>query len=143
MRKNSVDVVNDTTFTPDKELLETVFSWMKEDMIFDINDTCCLKLSNDNYIQALNNKYRGKNAKTDVLTFPCEIKNIPFKGDILIDVSVADTQKGKHTLEKEVTLLFIHGLLHLAGMDHITKKDQTKMSLFEEKYRVRVNLSVP
>jgi probable rRNA maturation factor len=141
MKKNnitSIDLINDTDYEPNLTLLEEIFTWLKEDLLFAENDTCCLKLSDNDYIQTLNYKYRGKNSKTDVLTFPCEIKNIPFKGDIVIDVKVADAQKGKRTLEKEITILFIHGLLHLAGLDHITKKDQTRMNLYEEKYRMKL-----
>ena len=132
--KNNIDLINETDVTIDIDLLNSIFGWMKEDMLFFEEDTCCLKLSRNNDIQEYNHKYRGKNDMTDVLTFPCEIKNIPFKGDIIINTEVANSQKGKYSLQKEIAILFVHGLLHLSGLDHITKKDQTRMQFFEEKY---------
>ncbi|MCL1827306.1 MAG: rRNA maturation RNase YbeY, partial [Candidatus Cloacimonetes bacterium] len=119
--------------------LNTILRWMKEDLIFETDATVCLKLSKNSEIKDINQKYRGKNALTDVLSFPCQIPNIPFKGDIIINTAVADLQRANHTLEKEIAILFIHGLLHLAGMDHIRKKDQAKMQLFELKYLDMLN----
>ena len=130
-----IEIINETVTEINADILQTIFDWMKADSVFQASDTCCLKISNNNEIRAFNSKYRGKNSLTDVLTFPCEFKNIPFKGDIIIDIAEADKQKGNHSLEKEICELFIHGLLHLAGMDHISKKQQTQMSLFEEKYK--------
>jgi len=135
MKKNYIDLINESQISINIDTLNTIFNWMKEDLVFAKDDTCCLKLSDNKDIQTFNNKYRGNNTMTDVLTFPCEIPNIPFKGDIIVNTIIADNQKGNHTLEKELFILFIHGLLHLAGMNHITKKDQTRMHLYEEKYR--------
>jgi len=137
MKKNeSIDLVNDTAFTPDMVLLQHIFDCMKNDSVFTSEAECCLKLSTDATIRELNNKFFGKDSPTDVLTFNCEIKNIPFLGDIIINIDQADRQRGTGTLQKEVATLFIHALLHLAGFDHLSKKDQTRMALFENKYRV-------
>jgi len=133
-----IDVVNDTNIEININALQSIFEWMKEDSVFQAKDKCCLKISNGSDIKEFNAKYRGKNSATDVLTFPCEFKNIPFKGDIIIDIEEADKQKGNHSLDKEVCELFIHGLLHLAGMDHISKKQQMQMVSYEEKYKDRL-----
>ena len=135
MIKNEIDLINDTELLIELKLFKKIFTWMKSDFIFNKEDCCCLKLTNDNDIKNFNYKYRGKNSSTDVLSFPCEFKNIPFKGDIIIDVEIANQQRGTKSIEHEVLELFIHGLLHLAGMDHINKKEQIKMNLYEEKYK--------
>ncbi|MCL1827660.1 MAG: rRNA maturation RNase YbeY [Candidatus Cloacimonetes bacterium] len=132
-------MVNETRTKIEPAILQEILQWMKTDLVFEAEATVCLKLSENAEIKEINQKYRGKNALTDVLSFPCQIPNIPFKGDIIINTAVADQQKGNHTLEKEIAILFIHGLLHLAGMDHIRKKDQAKMHLFELKYQDMLN----
>jgi len=137
MTKNDdIDVVNDTDFKPDMVLLQHIFDCMKSDSVFATDAQCCVKFSGDATIKELNSKFFGKDTPTDVLTFCCEIKNIPFLGDIIINIDQADRQRGTGTLKKEVASLFIHALLHLAGFDHLSKKDQTRMALYENKYRL-------
>ena len=68
----------------------------------------------------LNLEHRGMDKTTDVLSFPVE--NFPHAplGSIVINYELAE-QKAKelgHTHEEEITLLFIHGMLHLLGFDH-------------------------
>lgn len=68
----------------------------------------------------LNLEHRGMDKTTDVLSFPVE--NFPHAplGSIVINYELAD-EKAKelgHTIEEEITLLFIHGMLHLLGFDH-------------------------
>jgi len=135
-RNDCIDLVNDTTFSPDMVLLQHIFDCMKSDSVFTSEAECCLKLSDDATIKELNNRFFGKDTPTDVLTFGCEIKNIPFLGDIIINIDQAERQRGTGTLKREVATLFIHALLHLAGFDHLSKKDQSRMALFENKYRV-------
>lgn len=71
-------------------------------------------------IQVLNAEHRGKDMPTDVLSFP--IDDFPHSplGSIIInfELSQEKAQELHHTVEEEITLLFIHGLLHLLGFDH-------------------------
>lgn len=80
-----------------------------------------LLLSNDSSIKELNRKFLGNDKVTDVLSFPSELVFIPLLGDIIIDTEVADAQKGINSLKDEVLYLFLHGLLHLLGYDHLSK----------------------
>jgi probable rRNA maturation factor len=134
--KKAIDIINDTDFELNDDILNTIFDWLKEDSVFKPNDNCCLKITND--ITEYNAKYRGAKSTTDVLTFACDFPNIPFKGDIVIDINQAEKQKGNHSLMIEIAILFIHGLLHLAGLDHSTKKQQVQMLSYEERYRDRL-----
>ena len=131
---NYIEIINETEIIVNEAILNNIFSWLVEDKIFQQSDTCCLKLSDNIEIQDLNAKYRGKNEFTDVLTFPCEIKGFGFLGDIIINVNVAEEQRGNYTLDIEMGRLFIHGLLHLAGMDHLSVKQKSEMAVYEEKY---------
>jgi probable rRNA maturation factor len=74
-------------------------------------------------IKQLNKKFLGKDAATDVLSFPLGEKSSDGKfylGDIIISVPQAFEQSLslKHSLERELELLAVHGFLHLLGFDH-------------------------
>ncbi|MBF0275022.1 MAG: rRNA maturation RNase YbeY [Nitrospinae bacterium] len=81
-------------------------------------------LTDNNYIAELNNDYRGKKSPTDVLSFPIdtEFHEIGHKilGDIVISVEKAEEQGASNGLKRsqEMTVLTLHGLLHLLGYTH-------------------------
>ena len=78
-------------------------------------------LAGDKTLRRLNREYRGKNKATDVLSFPAmeEMAEV-FAGDLAVSVETAQRQADEHghSLRDEVRVLLLHGLLHLAGMDH-------------------------
>lgn len=84
----------------------------------------------DNTIRQINKEYRKKDKATDVITFSlfCDDENaivIRKKADlgqIIVSIETADKQK-KESLKKEILTLICHGILHLFGFDHLTKKD--------------------
>ncbi|HPT71926.1 MAG TPA: rRNA maturation RNase YbeY [Candidatus Cloacimonadota bacterium] len=92
-------------------------------------------ITNDREMQVLNRKYRGSNAITDILTFNADEPDPTFLGDIVIDIEQADRQKGSESLAHELTVLLIHGLLHLIGYDHIRTEDRQRMMMKEDEYR--------
>ncbi len=79
----------------------------------------------------LNRTYRGKDATTDVLSFPSQGPGIPGEpkhlGDIVISCEQASRQAEEigQTLNVELRFLMLHGVLHLLGYDHET--DQGEM----------------
>lgn len=81
---------------------------------------CELLLVDNAKIQAINAEFRNIDAPTDVLSFPLETDFSPILGSVVISVEYAQAvaQKLGHSLEEEITLLFIHGVLHLLGFDH-------------------------
>lgn len=83
-------------------------------------------LVGDAKIKELNKKYRKRNKVTDVLAFDY--------GEIFICLPQAKRQARKlgHSLKKELAILLIHGILHLAGYDDETKKDYNKMVRAQE-----------
>jgi probable rRNA maturation factor len=93
-----------------------------------------LMLTDNGYIRELNRKFRGKDALTDVISFPSQQEFAPFLGDIIIDIDVAAEQKGKRSLLDELQMLFLHGLLHLLGYDHIVLEAGRIMKMKEDKY---------
>ena len=93
-----------------------------------------LELSNDGSVKQLNKKYLGRNEVTDVLSFTAEIPGINLIGDIIIDTEVANNQKENRTFKNELQVLFLHGLLHCLGYDHLAARDKKIMETRENKY---------
>ncbi len=92
-------------------------------------------------MQFLNNKYRGINKTTDILSFPLysSIKELPTNkgyllGDIVINLHQAQTQSIKYdiSLNDEIRRLLVHGVLHLLGFDHEKNRYQAKKMLKKE-----------
>ena len=97
-----------------------------------------LLITNDTEIQNLNKKFRKINKPTDVLSFyllKTEQINKKYLGDIVISIQTAKKQAKKENkpLERELIMLFIHGLLHLIGYDHKLKKDAKVMFSIQNK----------
>lgn len=89
-------------------------------------------------MQWYNHAYRRKDSPTDVLSFPVnEVtqEGRHFLGDILISVERAAKQAAarKHSLDRELQILMLHGMLHLLGYDHET--DSGEMDRLESKLR--------
>lgn len=90
---------------------------------------------NNKTIQELNQKFLNKNAPTDVLSFPVREKGADGKyylGDIIISVPKAFDQarERKHSLEREMEILTIHGFLHLLEYEHFKglEKEEEKIN---------------
>ncbi len=90
-------------------------------------------LTDDPQLQQLNHDYLGVDAPTDVLSFPASESDpesgITYLGDILISVTRAHQQAiaAGHSLESEVQLLVVHGILHLLGHDHARPAEKSRM----------------
>jgi len=81
----------------------------------------------DREIRTLNREFRGKDTPTDVLSFP--------PADIAIALGVARRQASEmgHSVQTELRVLALHGLLHLLGYDH--ERDDGRMGRAERKLR--------
>lgn len=79
-----------------------------------------LVLCDDAFIQSLNVRYRGLDRPTDVLSFAQDDPQV--LGDIIISLPTAARQAeaAGWSLENEIALLGVHGLLHLLGYDDET-----------------------
>ncbi len=87
----------------------------------------------------LNERYRGKEGPTDVLSFgcddPCPVdSDEPVTlGDVVIAPEVAEAQAAElgHTVEVELNLLLVHGILHLLGYEHDSDEGAAAMQARE------------
>tara|TARA_Y100000590_G_scaffold450529_1_gene590356 strand:+ start:216 stop:674 length:459 start_codon:yes stop_codon:yes gene_type:complete len=98
-------------------------------------------LTNAANIKKLNREFRKKNKPTDVLSFPFYLKKklhlIKEKkiyiGDIAVAYEIINTRSKKNNFFFEFDKVWIHGLLHLIGYNHVRNKDYLKMNKIEEK----------
>jgi len=129
-----IDLDNQTQLTIDIERLEKITETLSTK---DIE----LIITNNEDIKQLNRDHRGKDSPTDVLSFPLEqySDNMPL-GSIIIsaDYVIAKSQELGHSTQDELSLLFIHGLLHLLGYDH--EIDSGEMRDKEEEMIAQFNL---
>lgn len=101
------------------------------------NAEVSIVINTDEAVQSLNRDYRGVDAPTDVLSFEAQNNQADFiapgeehyLGDIVIAAPTANRQAMAmgHTLAEEISLLIVHGILHLLGYDHLTPDDKSKM----------------
>ncbi len=108
----------------------------------------------DRKMRELNKNFRGKNATTDVLSFPSANEHTNefaddfsngeenFLGDIIISVEQAARQSVENNLdfEMEIKQLILHGILHLCGFDHAA--DDGEMNRLELKYRRKLKINL-
>ena len=128
----------------------------------DTDATLCMELvfTDEEGIRSLNASTRGKDAVTDVLSFP-NLENIfckpirkadfPFdtdeEGNLFLGSVVICRQRAAqqaeeygHSLEREVYYLAVHGLCHLLGYDHEEESDKALMREGEERILSAMNL---
>jgi len=96
----------------------------------------CL-LTDDRELRRLNREFLGRDYPTDVLSFP---GGEQLLGEIAISVDRAREQAARygHSLEEELAVLLLHGLLHLLGYDH--ERDRGRMRRAEVRWRRRFGL---
>ena len=104
------------------------------------NLTFTILLTNSLNMKKLNKKFRKRNKSTDILSFPTfskkKLKSIKEKkiyiGDLAASYEIINLRSEKKFLE-EFDKVWIHGLLHLVGYDHIKNKDYYKMNKIEKR----------
>ena len=103
-------------------------------------------ITGNRVMRSLNLRFRGKNKATDVLSFPSE--NVAptggrgLAGEIAISAEFAaqNALRFGHSAAAEVKVLVLHGILHLAGMDH--ERDNGAMARREATLRNLLRLPV-
>ena len=102
-------------------------------------------LTDDENIRELNRKFRNIDSSTDVLSFPLgsdgEYDENPetgmkMLGDIVISVehAYAQAELYGHGIEREISFLAVHSMLHLLGYDHVESK--LEESIMREKQEI-------
>jgi probable rRNA maturation factor len=109
--------------------------------------TFTILLTNSFNMKKLNKKFRNLNKPTDVLSFPflshrdfrLSKDNNLYIGDIATSYEIIKRRSQKGNFYIEFDKVWIHGLLHLIGYDHIKNKDYLRMSKMEKKILSFIN----
>ena len=133
-----------------ERLSNAVFSYLD----LDFNAYISLSIVNLETIHSLNRDYRNIDRPTDVISFAylddVEDKETLFKsgnqvilGDIYISIekAIVQAEEYKHSLLRELSFLFVHGLLHLLGYDHMEKEDEIIMFDLQNKILEKEGIS--
>jgi len=117
-----IDLINETDLLVDTDLLEKIAEDLTQHQIE-------LVITDDQGIKALNAEHRGKDEATDVLSFPMGDTNPHTPLGVIViskDHVIEKAEAYGHSNQEELTLLFIHGLLHLLGFDHETDEGEMR-----------------
>ena len=107
----------------------------------------------DQRMRGLNRRYRGKDRTTDVLAFAMREGSAPHAsrhisamlGDVVIAVPEAarQAQQGSRSLDEELMVLLIHGILHLCGYDHERSEKEARRMRRREQMILQALLRLP
>lgn len=127
-----IDLDDRVGFEIDLQILEEI-------KLLYTNKAIELILTDNTEIRELNRNFRAIDKATDVLSFPIENDSL-LAGSIVISIDKVKelADELNHSYQNEVTLLFIHALLHLIGYDH--ENDNGEMREQEEKIIREFNL---
>ncbi|MBL4694798.1 rRNA maturation RNase YbeY [Candidatus Gracilibacteria bacterium] len=142
--KEAKCAVANKVFVELSEKFEKVMKKRITEKIKKRNGEVDLVFVSDKKMQEMNLEYRKKNSPTDIISFAYlevteyedweESEDI-IVGDIFISVETAKKQakEQKHSLEKEMRILFVHGMLHLFGFDHQNDAQEKEMEKWAKK----------
>lgn len=96
-------------------------------------------LADDGMVRHLNATYRGKDAATNVLSFPFQAPpggmsdDLPYLGDVVLAAETVALEAAERGIAPTAHLqhLVVHGLLHLLGFDHATDAEAEQMEHLE------------
>lgn len=140
--ENGFDPTYDYLENEYSQIMSVAFNYLKIDTNYEVD----VNLVNDEKIHQINRDYRNVDRITDVISFAfndddsslgkIEDKEIPhILGEIFICIPQAIRQAKEigNTLERELSFLFVHGLLHLLGYDHMKEEDAKIMFPLQDK----------
>ena len=123
-----------------QSIYESLLSKTLNHLSLNFDPYLSVTLVDNAFIQNINRDYRQKDAPTDVISFAFldndehrddlfHSKKQVVLGEIYISFEKAREQalSYEHSLDRELKFLFVHGLLHLLGYDHITEEEEKVM----------------
>jgi probable rRNA maturation factor len=110
---------------------QTILAHLAEGLLSAVGESgseLSLELTGDGRMRRLNREYRKKDQPTDVLAFPIREAVMPqgvrpvthMLGDVVISIptAVRQAKEAGRSIDDELTMLLVHGVLHLCGYDH-------------------------
>lgn len=102
-------------------------------------------LTGDDEVRDLNARFRGKDAPTNVLSFPAPENPEGLLGDICLAFGVCAREAGEQgkTLSAHLQHLVAHGVLHLVGYDHEVESEAETMETLERRILADLGVADP
>ena len=132
----NIEVQNEHEFEIDENRLQSAAQAVLVQQEVDLGSAMTIVITTDAAVQALNQQHRQVDAPTDVLSFasdplPAELADdeAPYLGDVVIAYPYTSAQAARenHSLNETLSLLVVHGTLHLLGYDHDTPENRAEM----------------
>src|SRR5690349_4531543 len=133
-----IEIVNEAGYDVDAARLQAAAALVLARHEGDSDADLTIAITDDESITDLNRQYRGTDAPTDVLSFPMDATAMPvnntYLGDLVIayPYASAQAQREGHALPDSLTVLVVHGTLHLLGYDHDTPEHRADMWAAQE-----------
>jgi probable rRNA maturation factor len=109
----------------------------------------CVVLADDALLRSLNRSYRGKDAPTNVLSFPFQQspggREVRHLGDVVLAAETICREAAEQGIAPVHHLqhLVVHGLLHLMGLDHDTADRAEAMERLEAQILATLGIADP
>jgi probable rRNA maturation factor len=135
-----IEIANNSGIACNEDQIVDVAAFALDKMGIHPDSDLGITLVNEDEITKLHIEWMNLPGPTDVLSFPMdELK--PFSasdgpgiiGDIVICPQFAAKQATKHSTEDEISLLTVHGVLHLLGFDHVEEEEHKVMFGIQDK----------
>lgn len=149
-----IDVEVDSSITEDwlTNMVHNVVEYMGITMPTEMG----LVITDNDKVKELNRDYRGIDEPTDVLAFAMKYEgmegaipfvvppdNVEHLGEVIISYpqAVKQAMERGHKVEVELTILVVHGILHLLAYDHEKPEDRQVMEAKEREIIERLSIS--
>jgi probable rRNA maturation factor len=135
-----IEIANNSGVACNEDQIVDVAAFALDKMGIHPDSDLGITLVDEDEITKLHIEWMNLPGPTDVLSFPMdELK--PFSasdgpgiiGDIVICPQFAAKQATKHSTEDEISLLTVHGVLHLLGFDHVEEEEHKVMFGIQDK----------
>jgi probable rRNA maturation factor len=135
-----IEIANNSGIACNEDEIVDVAAFALDKMGIHPDSDLGIKLVDEDEITKLHVQWMNLPGPTDVLSFPMdELK--PFSasdgpgiiGDIVICPQFAAKQAVSHSTAEEISLLTVHGVLHLLGFDHVEEEEHKVMFGLQDK----------
>ena len=135
-----IEIANNSGIACDEDEIVDVAAFALDKMGIHPDSDLSITLVDEDEITKLHVQWMDLPGPTDVLSFPMDEMK-PFSaskgpgiiGDIVICPQFAAKQAVSHSAEEEISLLTVHGVLHLLGFDHAEEEEHKVMFGLREK----------
>jgi probable rRNA maturation factor len=135
-----IELMNESTYKCDEDRIKSLADFTLSKLGIHPDSELSIRLVNEDEIAQLHIKWMDLSGPTDVLSFPMDemkpnsASNGPgVIGDIVLCPAFAE-KNGKQSLEDELELLTVHGVLHLLGYDHEELSEEKEMFGLQEEF---------